>query len=369
MEINFSNYEVFVIDYLDKKLGPIETAQLLLFLEENPQIKSEIENLEIYTAPANLKESFGFIESLIRPNDAEAENLNINNYPHYFVAANEGDLSEKGMTAIKNFLLVHSELNEEYRLFSFCKLTPDKKAHFPQKEKLKIKPRSFFIRNYFATGIAAGLLLLAAVYFQMAPNNEDALSKALNSSVQQQSTNEKVTSSKVINKTKSETEVDKNKVNSEKGNTLSKPTTTESNKKSEIKPVNNIPVRKINTKPVILNTTPIIAENKTRNFYTSLYEDIKLSQELALSNEEDKEELAERETHQKKLTGVKTGRILSSVIRSGEQIADQVPESLNAWLIADIGIKGFNLLTNNSYTIDRRYDATGSIKHLAVVEK
>lgn len=370
MEINLSNYEEFVIDYLDNKLGPLETAQFLLFLEEHPEIKIEIENIEDYTIHANNNESLGFSESLIQPNDTEAVKLNIQNYSHYFVAANEGDLSATGLAAIENFLLDHPELNKEYRLYSVCKLIPEKGTIFPQKERLKIKPKSFFIRNYFATGIAAGLLLLAAVYFKLTPDNEDALSKALNVSVQQQATNDKApVVHETITKTKPKSEVEKKTVDTENSSNQPKHKTESSKKNTEIKPSNNTPVRKVNTKPVILNTTPIIAENKTRNFYSDLYEDIKLSQELALATEEDNEELAEREAPQQKLAGVKTGRILSSVIRSGEQIANQVPEVLNAWLVADIGIKGFNFLTNNNYTIDRSYTTGGSIKRLAVVEK
>ena len=46
MEITRGNYEMFLIDYLDGKLSPVEVADLLIFLEENLDIKSEFEGVE-----------------------------------------------------------------------------------------------------------------------------------------------------------------------------------------------------------------------------------------------------------------------------------------------------------------------------------
>ncbi len=371
MNINHTNYEEFIIDYLDNKLNPVDTANLLLFLEQNPEIKEEMQDMGDFTLTAELSEHLGFKESLYQPNDIDALNLSTDNYPHYFIAASEGDLSSEGISKLNSFLLTHPELKEEYKLYAYCKVKPQARIVYPEKDKLKIKQKSVFIRYYFATGIAAGILLLATVYFRLTPDNDSALDKALRNSVEYQATHK---GSKIT-----QTAVEENKqkavIEEQTEGTGKKQVTV----KDMPKPVkqsatanetkHQAPIKKIGSKPMIINTTPLISENNTRSFYSDLYDDIRLSQELALANEEDREELNERQMNQQRVSGVKTGRILSSVIRSGEQIASQIPESLNVWLLADIGIQGFNFFTNNDYKIERSYAGSGNFKNIAVVEK
>ena len=45
MEININNYEVYVIDFIDGMLNEIDTANLLIFLDQNPALKEEFEML------------------------------------------------------------------------------------------------------------------------------------------------------------------------------------------------------------------------------------------------------------------------------------------------------------------------------------
>ena len=45
MEININNYEVYVIDFIDGMLNEIDTANLLIFLDQNPVLKEEFEIL------------------------------------------------------------------------------------------------------------------------------------------------------------------------------------------------------------------------------------------------------------------------------------------------------------------------------------
>ena len=58
MEINKHNYEIVLIDYLDGKLNPLEVAELLLFLEQHPDIKAEFEGLENVSVSSIEQETF-----------------------------------------------------------------------------------------------------------------------------------------------------------------------------------------------------------------------------------------------------------------------------------------------------------------------
>lgn len=71
MTINRNNYEPFVIDYLDGALSPEMTAELLLFLELNPDIASEVEGLQNEPIPSEDFMLFDKKDSLRKPENAE----------------------------------------------------------------------------------------------------------------------------------------------------------------------------------------------------------------------------------------------------------------------------------------------------------
>ena len=65
--INRSNYEVWFIDYADGQLSPEQVAELLLFLEENPDLKNEFTLFEQVELPVDTVE-FPFKKSLKKKN-------------------------------------------------------------------------------------------------------------------------------------------------------------------------------------------------------------------------------------------------------------------------------------------------------------
>ena len=79
--INRNNYEAFLLDYVEQNLSPDLVAELMLFLEQNPDLKAELEAFENVTFTANPSTTFHekqnlkqtAIETLMI---AEIENLN-----------------------------------------------------------------------------------------------------------------------------------------------------------------------------------------------------------------------------------------------------------------------------------------------------
>ena len=56
MIIDRSNYEIWLIDWLDGNLDEARTKQLLAFLDENPDLKEEADSLKLSRIfPDNIK--------------------------------------------------------------------------------------------------------------------------------------------------------------------------------------------------------------------------------------------------------------------------------------------------------------------------
>lgn len=384
MAIDKSNYEEYIIDYLDNNLGPVETAELLIYLENHPEINQEFEILNgMKVNPTN--EKLDLKELLYQPSDTDATLLNNENYAYYFIAASEGDLSEKGLRKVQEFLHERPSYANEFRLFNLAKVKPAKNIKFPHPSILKRKSKTFFLHYYITTGVAAAILLIATLYFKLTPDTESALEKSMQKSIefQQNGSVNRVHTHSVkkepVKKNQAEESVTPgNDIKSEK----EKPSGERQSKVNEPKsgtPIIkdfNAPAQKLERRKTMLNLTPLIVQNSgTENFYSDLYDDIKLSQELTMTL---KEESTDAETAVAKSSNpsgieraknLKTGRILSSMVNSGEQMAEQIPERLNGWLIADIGIKGFNFITNNNLIIDRSISDDGKINHLKVLDR
>lgn len=364
MEININNYESFIIDYFDNRLGPLETAQLLIFLENHPDLKNEFDGLSSMIIIASPESTYEFKESLKQPADKDAVNLSVNNYSFYFIAATEKDLSAKGYKALNKFLEENPLLQKDYDLFTACKITSDKSITFPSVNQLKKQTRPFYDRYYISIGIAASILILISIFFNITPETKDSIDITVMNSMEQQISDEKAPIAEKENKIKNETSVSKiNKAET------AKPTQTvkkvSGNKATNAKREFAAPIKRIERRSIIMNSTEIISENKTNNFYSGLYDDIRLSQELALAAKEDDNE-NRIISHQPNERNIKTGRFINSLVLTSEQLAEQLPQSMNGWLIADIGMKGFNLITNNNYKIDRQLDGNGKIERFKI---
>jgi hypothetical protein len=363
MEININNYEIFIIDYLDNKLPPFETAQLIIFLEQNPHIKNDFEGLENIKVKPSLDESYGFSDVLLHPADYDADNLSLINYSHYFIAATEGDLSSIGKQRIDVFIKKYHHLEREYLLFAACKLKPDPKITFSNKKSLKNAAKPLVYKMFTHLTVAASVLILISIFLHIEPESTESLDKVIKERVNTTS------ETKTTVGTKEEKEVNTPAILSSKKheevklsgktNTSTKAVKDANNKAKSGSIERNAPINKMVKLKYTINNTGLITENQTKNFYTNLYEDIKLSQELSIAS---KEEQIETPVVERNQGSFKTGRILNSIIASGNQVAEQVPESLSGWLIADLGIKGFNLLTNNKFKIERQFSSNGNIE-------
>lgn len=153
MSINKNNYETYLIDYLDGKLSPVQVSEVLLFLEQNPGIKREFEELdsvkELEQAPVSFDASF-----LKKPAYPEIKEQ----YEHLLIGELEGDLSKAEQIDIGRARQLYPELNRDAALFAKTRVVAETIV-FPYKNDLKKQVTVPLYRQSWLR-IAAVLLLV-----------------------------------------------------------------------------------------------------------------------------------------------------------------------------------------------------------------
>jgi hypothetical protein len=164
MEININNYEVCVIDFIDAKLNEIDTANLLIFLDQNPVLKEEFEIL-INSSKLIQSEYISFDSSLL----LKPIKVNVNNYDEKLIALIENDLDKTEQEVLLSEINSYLELNKSYELFLKTKLIPDSKILFKYKESL-IKTPFRILPLYTKISSIAALFIAVIIVFYFVNN-------------------------------------------------------------------------------------------------------------------------------------------------------------------------------------------------------
>lgn len=363
-KINTSNYEAFVISYLDGSLDPVGVAELLLFLELNPAIKEEVAGI----APAVLKPSddpaYEFKELLLQPADRDADLLNSKNHELYFIAAHENDLSPKGMRKVRQFIQAHPESEKDFLAFGNSRLKPDQTLVFQASENLKMRVPVAGRRLLFTSlAAAASILILMTLFFNIDRKPEAVFTE----NYQKTDT--------IKEKPRRETPVQKDFSDRTGNNNTDIPKSSNKNPGKAGKSVNTEnPVKspaertqeglkKMPSKRILNNTSEPF-QRSYRTFYSSLFEDITRSQEPMLASLE-----SEPREHKGSLPlSTRTGKRIGNLLRNGTHIASNVNESFSGWMLADLGIEGLNLLTDNDLKLQRFVGRDGRTDKISITE-
>ena len=169
MKINRDNYEAFFLDYFEHSLDAGQVAELMVFLEANPDLNEEFESFEIIRAESEAI-PFDKKRSLRKKDYREVGAINPFNYEEFMVAAMENDLDLAGLDNLKEFLGVNPDARLEFDLFKKSRLLPDD-VSFPSKSSLK-KTRTLvpgFYRWGITVAAAASLLVLLVLFLQRTP--------------------------------------------------------------------------------------------------------------------------------------------------------------------------------------------------------
>src|SRR6218665_1280814 len=130
MNINKHNYEAFFLDYHEGNLTPQQVAELLLFVEQHPELKEAFESFENISLEDFELPSFEFKAGLKKEITEE-------NKDTYFIGAVENTLTPAEQQLLDNFLKQHPRFLPELALYKKTKLSADPAIVFEDKATLK----------------------------------------------------------------------------------------------------------------------------------------------------------------------------------------------------------------------------------------
>jgi hypothetical protein len=354
--INIQNYEAFIVNYLDQVSSPVETAELFLFLEMHPELGEDPDELRNMTLKPEPGIHYDFKEALKLNHDVDAGEISLGNFIYYFTAFVEGDLSRKGMETVEDFARLHPELKNELALLEQCKAIAPIELVYPNKAELKRNSGTLVPIWLRWIAVAASVLILFTIYLRLEPTTTQSVNQRLTKVETPLKDNPPSSKEKTEKSLNNKTSIDqaiekpanKASIRGEKKKQL--PT--------EVRDVNNNvkPIRTMPTLPNTMNYTHGF-DGTSRQTYSDLYDDIRLSQELMLSYAEHH---AESVQSTEEIPVLNMGRRFNQYLQSGAQMASQVSESFNGWMLADIGIRGFNLLTDNEVELMREVGQDGN---------
>lgn len=363
-KITTSNYEAFVISYLDGSLDPVEVAELLLFLEQHPDIREEVAEISSVVLKPTDSSSFGFKELLLQPADMDADILNMGNYELYFIAAHENDLSPKGMEKVRKFIKAHPETEKDFLAYRDARIRSDQTIAFPTAENLKkVAPVAGRRLLYTTLAAAASILILISLFFniELKPENELAENYQKADTVKEKSRAEVPLQKDVTERTNNKT-IATPKVSSKNPGRAGKHVNTENPAKAPAERTQDA-LKKMPAKRILNNTSEPF-QRSYRTFYSSLFDDITRSQETMLAS-------LESDPHEQRGNlplSNRTGKRIGNFLRNGTHIASNVNESFSGWMLADLGIEGLNLLTDNDLKLQRFVGQDGKTDKIRITE-
>jgi len=176
MKINKENYEIYVLDYIEGNLSSDIRKDFICFLEKNPDIKDQINNLkeiELEASPL----SFTSKELLKKNplNDIEG----ITTIEKLSIANLENDITLFETQQLDELLNNSVHKRYEFELFQKIRLIPDNTLKFPNKNRLKHKIVFGTKKIYFITSLAASIILLIGFGILYPSENYFSKGKAL----------------------------------------------------------------------------------------------------------------------------------------------------------------------------------------------
>lgn len=185
MEINKINYPPILIDYIDGNLDALAVAEVLLFLEQNPDIKNEFEGINNLTiTPPNIH--LLATEKVFLKKMVVDEVVNNKTFDELLVAQMEGDLSASSNQALDHLIIQNTSLQKLKNIFLATKITPNFTIQYAQKNKLK--KRALIIPLYRIIAVAASLLLLIGLSYFIYFNTTNKVANNSNYQVAQTTT-------------------------------------------------------------------------------------------------------------------------------------------------------------------------------------
>jgi hypothetical protein len=164
MNIDRSNYQIWLIDWLDGNLNEIQVEQLKYFLSENPDLKEESEDLKIFRLNPSGK-PFQYKNHL----NKTAANLSGSQFDYLSAAYLENDLSSDQETELMEIIDQDPERKMAFELIQKARLSP---LALSYKHKHRLIRRTI-VQNVIRLSLiglsAAAIITLAVIIYISKP--------------------------------------------------------------------------------------------------------------------------------------------------------------------------------------------------------
>ncbi len=180
MKIDRSNYESFLLDFLDGNLSEEDRQSVAQFLAANPDLADEFsEAKEMQALRVDLP---SIDKSNLYKSFADLTELSDNQFEELCVAYHEGDLEPSMMKELERLIRFDASRKALFELHRQLHVTPDLGLFFPGKQQLR-KPRIIPLRRILylgSTGIAAVLTGILVFRFVSKPAEDLPADTVLN---------------------------------------------------------------------------------------------------------------------------------------------------------------------------------------------
>ena len=365
MKINRDNYEAYLLDYFEKELDPATVAELMLFLEMNPDLKADFEEFENISLVPDTSISFPDKNSLKKTVIAATPDINEKNYEEYFIAAVENLLSPAETAQLNTFIAQNPALQKDYKLFTLTRLEPDTNVVFGDKDSLRRRKIIPFYQSrtmrYSAIAVAASLLIFVSVYFNLpkpveAPGIAKVETKADNR-IKQQEPSVRTPNTEAVAKAVQPEATHAGKLhNTNKKQEQNIALTPETISKPSLMTASTCgPLQLLPSENVFNATTSLEA----RTYFTDVYVYMRLREVVDYQQYLDEQE-------NKAFFARAVGMIREKVLGKDLRDAQNTPADRNLWALANAGVKGINYLTNSNIEIRRKTDSDGNTTAYAI---
>ncbi|MBC9933638.1 anti-sigma factor family protein [Chitinophaga qingshengii] len=158
VEINISNYESYLLSYVDNELNDAELAALEQFLQQHPPIRAELELLQGVRVVPDEQVVFDQKATLYRHTSAETMD-----YESMMLSYVDGELSAEDTVRLKSWLQQHPEAQKEMALLQVVKLEPDTAIVFKDKASLYRRSRKTIRMTPYWWGATAAAVLTGLI--------------------------------------------------------------------------------------------------------------------------------------------------------------------------------------------------------------
>lgn len=135
MNITRHNYEEFFLLYVDNELSIVQRKAVEAFVEENPDLRTELVMLQQSILPANEPVVFMNKELLLRTTSAPNP-VNETNCEEYFVLYADDELTNEQKDQVEQFVYRNPQHQASFELFQQVRLMPDTSIVFADKYAL-----------------------------------------------------------------------------------------------------------------------------------------------------------------------------------------------------------------------------------------